>query len=123
MNASQALSNPVVSLVLRAVLGGYVIYMSRKFYADPTGYFRKSAKGMIDVPWLAPMIRSMACFCLWGGCFILATAFAVQVFGLHGDYLAVALVTIAAIAAWLLLPKQVVAAPHERRSENESRLP
>jgi hypothetical protein len=54
------------------------------------------------------VIRGLACFCLWGGCFIVATAFAVQVLGLHGELLAVTLVTLAAIAAWLLLPKQRV---------------
>jgi len=46
----------------------------------------------------------VACFCLWGGCFIVATVIAVQIFGLHGDLLAVALVALAAIATWLLLP-------------------
>jgi hypothetical protein len=100
------LSNPVVAVGLRAVLGSYVIYMSRKFYADPIGYFRKSARGMVDLRWLEPIIRGLACFCLWGGCFIVATAIAVQILGLHGDVLALALVTVAAVAAWLLLPRQ-----------------
>jgi hypothetical protein len=50
------------------------------------------------------MVRGMACFCLWGGCFIVATVIAVQIFGLHGERLAVALVALAAIATWLLLP-------------------
>jgi hypothetical protein len=30
----------------------------------------------------------------------------VQILGLHGDVLAVALITLAAVATWLLLPKQ-----------------
>jgi len=30
----------------------------------------------------------------------------VQILGLHGDVLALALVTVSAVAAWLLLPKQ-----------------
>lgn len=106
MNPPSPLFNPILGVVLRALLGAYVIYMSRKFYADPTGYFRKSLRSMPDMPWLAPLVRAMACFCLWGGCFIVATAFAVQVLGLHGDLLAMALVTIAAIAAWFLLPKR-----------------
>jgi hypothetical protein len=80
--------------------------MARRFYADPTGYFRKSARGMPDVPWLPPVIRGLALFCLWGGCFIIATAVAVQILGLHGELLAVALVMVAAAAAWFLLPKQ-----------------
>jgi hypothetical protein len=105
IDPSQLLSNPVVAVALRAALGSYIIYMARQFYADPTGYFHKSARGMVDLRWLEPIIRALACFCLWGGCFIVATAFAVQVFRLHGDLLAPALISVAAIAAWLLLPK------------------
>jgi hypothetical protein len=50
-------------------------------------------------------VRALAAFCLWGGCFILATVIAVQFFHLHGDITAVALVTVAAGMARLLLPK------------------
>ena len=100
------LSNPVVSVALRVAFGGYIIYLARQFYADPTGYFRKSAPDLVDIRFIEPIIRSLACFCLWGGCFIVATALAVQIFGLHGDLLALALVTLAAIAAWFLLPSQ-----------------
>jgi hypothetical protein len=106
IDPAQLLAHPVASLALRGLLGGYVIYMARKFYADPTGYFRKVARPMVDLPWLAPMIRAMACFCLWGGCFIVATAVSVQIFGLHGDLLALALIAVAAVAAWFLLPSQ-----------------
>jgi len=114
INPSQPLANPVVAMALRTALGAYVIYMARKFYADPTGYFRKSARQMVDVPWLAPLIRGLACFCLWGGCFIVATAIAVQILGLHGDVLALALITVAAIAAWFLLPKQLASRDETR---------
>ena len=62
----QTLSDPIVAVALRVALGGYVIYMARKFYADPTGYFQKSARNMLDYPWLKPMVRGLACFCLWG---------------------------------------------------------
>ena len=86
----QFIANPVVALSLRVALGGYVIYMARKFYADPTGYFRKSARQMVDLRWLEPTIRALACFCLWGGCFIVATAIAVQILDLHGEVLALA---------------------------------
>ncbi len=106
VDPAQLLANPVASVALRVALGGYVIYMARKFYADPTGYFRKTARNMVDLRRLEPIIRGLACFCLWGGCFIVATAIAVQILGLHGDLLALALVTLAAIAAWLLLPRQ-----------------
>jgi len=106
VDPAQLLSNPVASVALRVALGGYVIYMARKFYADPTGYFRKSARNMVDLRFLEPIIRGLACFCVWGGCFIVATAIAVQILGLHGDVLALALVTVAAIATWLLLPRQ-----------------
>jgi len=105
---AQILSNPVITLALRTALGSYVIYMARRFYADPTGYFRKSARTLVDLRPLEPIIRGLACFCLWGGCFIVATAIAVQILGLHGDVLAMALIAIAAIAAWILLPKQRV---------------
>jgi hypothetical protein len=106
INPSQSLSNPAIALALRAALGLYVIYMSRKFYADPTGYFRRATRGTIDIQWLAPVIRGLSCFCLWGGCFIVVTAIAVQILGLHGDLLAISLIGMAAIAAWFLLPRE-----------------
>jgi hypothetical protein len=106
IDPAQLLSNPIAAVGLRAALGSYVIYMARKFYADPLGYFRKSARGMLDYPWLGQIVRVLACFCLWGGCFILATVVSVQIFGLHGEVLACALIVIAAIATWLLLPAQ-----------------
>ncbi|HXR38921.1 MAG TPA: hypothetical protein VN776_07505 [Terracidiphilus sp.] len=119
IDPAQLLSNPIAAVGLRAALGAYVIYMARKFYADPTGYFRKSARQMADVPWLAPVIRGLAAFCLWGGCFIFATAIAVQVLGLHGDLLALALITVAAIATWLLLPNRPVADAEGKSSAND----
>ena len=106
VDPARLLSNPVAAVALRVILGGYVIYMARKFYADPTGYFRKSARSLPDIPWLPRVVRGLAAFCLWGGCFIIATVIAVQVLGLHGDALALSLVTVAAVATWLLLPKQ-----------------
>jgi len=104
IDPAQLLSNRLVAIGLRAVLGSYVIYMARKFYADPLGYFRKSARQIADVPWLEPMVRGLACFCLWGGCFIIATVVAVQIFGLHGMALLMPLILLAAIATWFLLP-------------------
>ena len=35
VDPTQFLSNPAVALSLRVVLGGYVIFMARRFYADP----------------------------------------------------------------------------------------
>ena len=116
---AQILSNPVAAMALRGALGGYVIFMSRKFYADPMGYFRKSARGLPDLPWLPPIVRGLACFCLWGGCFIVATAVSVQIFDLHGDLLAVALVTGSAVAAWFLLPKPRPAGTEDNSSFQE----
>ena len=115
IHPAQLLSNPIAAVGLRAALGTYVIYMARKFYADPLGYFRKSARGMVELPWLGSVVRGLACFCLWGGCFIVATVIAVQIFGLHGDVLACVLIVFAAIATWLLLPAQ-----HARNSMDES---
>ncbi len=115
MNPAQLLSHPIAAVGLRAALGSYVIYMARKFYADPLGYFRKSARRMLEIPWLGPLVRGLACFCLWGGCFIVAAAIAVQIFGLHGDVLACVLILIAAIATWFMLPVQ-----QDRSSADES---
>jgi hypothetical protein len=124
IDPSQTLSNPLVGVALRCALGAYVIYMARRFYADPTGYFRKSMRMLPDVPWLTLLIRGMACFCLWGGCFIVATALAVQIFGLHGELLAVALVMLAALGTWLLLPKLPESGTRGRvDGENQQPLP
>ena len=77
INPAQLLSNPIAAVGLPAALGSYVIYMARKFYAYPLGYFRKSARGMLDFEWLG-----------------------------HGDVLACALIVFAAIATWFLLPER-----------------
>ncbi len=99
------LSNPIVALVMRAILGLCLIYMGRAFYADPLASFRNSARPLPFDPWVRQTLRAMSGICLWGGCFIFATALAVQVFGLHGQGLAVVLLAIATVAAWILLPK------------------
>src|ERR1700677_1875972 len=93
-----ALSNPIVAFALRAALGSYIVYMARGFYADPFGYFRKWMPRMTESPIVRKLIRALACFCVWGGCFIVAAAIATQIFGLHGTALAYELVTLAAIA-------------------------
>jgi hypothetical protein len=105
---AEFLSNPVVAFALRAIFGAYVIYMARGFYADPMNYFRKWMPRMPQDPWRKRLIRGAACFCIWGGCFIIVTAVATQIFGLHGWPLAFALVLLAALATPLLLPANVV---------------
>lgn len=105
MDSADFLSNPIVAFGLRAALGAYVVYMARGFYADPFGYFRRWMPRIRESAGARKLIRSLACFCIWGGCFIVATAIATQIFGLHGIALAYALVTLAAIATWFLLPK------------------
>jgi hypothetical protein len=109
-NPATLISNPWAAFALRVAFGAYIAYLAREFYADPFAYFRKvmprTADPELRLAWLGPIIRYLACFCLWGGCFIVATAIAVQIFGLHGMLLAVALVLVAAAGAWLLLPKQ-----------------
>ena len=100
-----ALSNPIVAFALRAALGSYVVYMARGFYADPFAYFRRWMPSIRESTGARKLIRGLAGFCIWGGCFIVATAVATQIFGLHGIALAYALVTLAAIATWFLLPK------------------
>lgn len=104
IDLAHILSNRIVAVALRAVLGGYLIYLGREFYADPLASFRRSARPLPLDPWVRRVIRGLACFCLWGGCFIFAAAVAVQIFGLHGAVLAIALMVIATIATWLLLP-------------------
>jgi uncharacterized membrane-anchored protein len=118
IDPAKILANPVLSIILRAVLGGYVVYMSRKFYADPLGYFRKSSRAVPDFPWVRSMIRGMAAFCLWGGCFILSADIAVQIFNLHGDVLALVLIVLAAIAAWFLLPGDSMSSRGSPENEN-----
>ena len=106
MDLSGALTNPYVAFALRAALGSYIVWMSRAFYADPLGYFRRWMPRMTEHEWARRAVRGMAVFCLWGGCFIVATACATQIFGLHGWTLGVVLVLIAVVATYLLLPRK-----------------
>jgi hypothetical protein len=101
---ARILSHPLVALALRAILGGYLIYMGRVYYADPLASFRGSARPLPFDPWVRQALRAVAGFCLWGGCFILGAAIATRVLDLHGTLLALALMVIASIATWLLLP-------------------
>ncbi len=102
---AQILSHPIVALALRVTLGGCLIYMGRVYYADPLASFRNSARPLPYDPLVRQTLRAMAGFCLWGGCFIVATAVAVEIFGLHGKVLAVALLAVSVAGAWLLLPR------------------
>lgn len=98
------LANPIVAFTLRAALGLYVVWMARDFYADPLSYFRRWMPLLHELPWMKPMIRGLAAFCIWGGCFIVLTAVATMILNQHGVWVAVTLVLLAAIAAYLLLP-------------------
>jgi len=102
----EALSNPIVAFALRAALGAYIVWMARGFYADPLGYFRRWMPRMREEAWMRASIRGAAAFCVWGGCFIVLAAVATQIYGLHGIALAVALVLLAAVAAYFLLPAE-----------------
>ncbi|MGA2889165.1 MAG: hypothetical protein ABSE51_14020 [Terracidiphilus sp.] len=104
-DVAHSVSHFIVAVALRVALGGYLIYMGRRFYADPLASFRRSARPLPFDPWVRQVLRALAGFCLWGGCFIFGAAVAVQVLGLHGTGLLVTLMAIATIAAWLLLPK------------------
>ncbi len=105
---AQALTNPVLAVGLRVVLGAYVVFMARKFYADPMGYFRRVSRNsesvLPDYPQIRQMVRWLACFCVWGGCFIIASAIAGQILDLHGWGYAGLMVVLAGMAAYLLLP-------------------
>jgi hypothetical protein len=102
---TQFLSNPIVAVASRVALGGCVIIMARILYVDPMAYFRNSVRAVPDTPWVRQALRAMACFCIWGGCFIIVTAIAVQILHLRGDALGLELVSLATIAAWFLLPR------------------
>lgn len=104
LDLPQVLLNPIVAFALRTALGVYVVWMARGFYADPLSYFRKWMPTLEEQPWMRPAIRGAAAFCVWGGCFIVATAIATQIFDLHGWPLAGLLVMLALIATYFLLP-------------------
>lgn len=107
LDPAALLSVPVVAFALRVALGSYVLLMARGFYADPFAYFRKWMPNMPEYEWMGQLIRGAACFCVWGGCFIVATAIVTQVFGLYGWPFAFLLVALAAIATYFLLPEKV----------------
>ena len=115
---AEFLSNPIVAFLLRAALGAYVVYMARGFYADPFGYFRKWMPRMPEYEWMRRSIRGAACFCVWGGCFIIAAAVAAQILDLHGWALAFALVVLAAIATYFLLPNDATPMAGEKSGSN-----
>jgi hypothetical protein len=98
------LANPIVDFTLRVALGLYVVWMARDFYRDPLSYFRRWMPRLHEMPWMRPLIRSAAVFCIWGGCFIVLAAVATLILNQHGVWVAVILVGLAAIAAYLLLP-------------------
>ena len=100
----QLLANPLVAFSLRAALGLYVVYMARGFYAAPLGYFRRWMPHLPERDWARQTIRALACFCVWGGCFIVSSDIAAQVLDLHGWGYALLLVLLAAIATYFLLP-------------------
>jgi hypothetical protein len=118
---AEFLTNPIVAFLLRAALGAYVVYMARGFYADPFGYFRKWMPRMLEYEWMRQAIRGAACFCVWGGCFIIAAAVAAQIFDLHGWGLAFVLVLLAAIATYFLLLKDARPMVGDRPGKSSAR--
>jgi hypothetical protein len=107
LDPAALLSIPAVAFTLRVALGAYVLFMARGFYADPFAYFRKWMPQMPEYEWMGQLIRGAACFCVWGGCFIVATAIVTQIFGLYGWPFAILLVLLAAILTYFLLPAKV----------------
>jgi hypothetical protein len=105
---SQALTNPALGIWLKIALAAYVVWVARKFYVDPMEYFRRLARNagtvLPELPQVGQLVRWLACFCIWGGCFIIASAVTAQIFNLHGWTYAIVLVILAAIATYLLLP-------------------
>lgn len=105
VDLAHILSHPMVALALRATLGVCLIFMGRIYYADPLASFHGSARPLPFDPWVRKSLRAIAIFCLWGGCFILGAAIAVQIFNFHGVLLALALIALASLATWFLLPQ------------------
>ncbi len=114
VNLARIFSNTTFALALRILLGSYLIYIGRVFYADPLASFRSSRRSLPFDPWVRRTLRAIAAFCLWGGCFIIAAAIAVRIFNFHGYLLAVALGAVATGATWLLLPNPAAADDHFR---------
>ena len=117
MMLTNPLAHPILGAVLRVGLGAYIVYVARWFYADPVGYFRRTLRGFEEPARLSPVVRGLAAFCVWGGCFILATVVAVEVFHQHGELTAVAVIAVAAGMAWLLLPRNL--GPGDKREDRE----
>jgi hypothetical protein len=109
------LANPIVAFSLRAALGLYVVWMARSFYADPLSYFRRWMPLLHELPWMRPLIRGLSLFCIWGGCFIVFAAVTTLILNQHGIFVAITLVFLAAIAAYLLLPS-----PPEKEAADKS---
>ena len=105
IDPAEPISSRLLALALRVFLGGYVIFMGRGIAANPDAFFKDSTSWVLKYPWSRMILRCTAIICLWGGCFIVATAVSVQLFGLHGNTLLIALLVLATIASWLALPK------------------
>jgi hypothetical protein len=104
LDLTGVLAIPAVAFLIRVALGAYIIYMARVFYKDPLSYFRKWMPRLLEHPWMRQGVRYSACFCVWGGCFIVATAVATQILNLHGTVWAFALMALAVCATYFLLP-------------------
>jgi len=120
---AEVLANPIIGFLLRVALGAYVIYMARGFYQDPLGYFRKWMPRLPEETWMRQGVRYGACFCIWGGSFIVATAVATQILDLHGTVWAFVLIALATCATVLLLPSDPGSpAPNSGEDERVRRL-
>lgn len=114
-------SNQFVACGIRVVLGGYVAWMARRFYAEPLAYFRRWMPQLPEMPWMRSLVRFWAAFCIWGGSFIVVTAIATQIFDMHGWIPGVLLVLLAVAATFLLLPAKSEDPPSGYREENSVR--
>jgi len=118
----QAFSSVALGIWLKIALATYLVWVSRKFYVDPMGYFQRLARTagteLPEMPAVRELVRWLACFCIWGGCFIIASAVTAQIFDLHGWTYAIVLVVLAVIATYLLLPSPSSGEVRGRSSED-----
>jgi len=95
----------ILVFALGLALGVYVILFARKFFARPDEYIRQWMPQLPQRPWALQLVRSLACFCLWGGNMIIGSAIISLMSLPRGPGLLLADFALASLATCFLLPK------------------